>query len=79
MPAAALPRPVLPVTVAPVAPVTAVAVARGPITVASVAGQVLTRRLDGALLALFTDKWRLAAIQREKPGIMLDTLVAGTE
>ena len=50
---------------------------------ASLAGQrgaeVLTRRLDGALLALFTDKWRLAAIQREKPGIMLDTLVAGTE
>ncbi len=50
---------------------------------ASLAGQrgaeVLTRRLDGALLALLTDKWRLAAIQREKPGIMLDTLVAGTE
>ena len=50
---------------------------------ASLAGQrgaeVLTRRLDGALLALFTDKWRLAAIQREKPGIMLDTLVASTE
>ena len=50
---------------------------------ASLAGQrgaeVLTRRLDGARLALFTDKWRLAAIQREKPGIMLDTLVAGTE
>ena len=50
---------------------------------ASLAGQrgaeVLTRRLDGALLALFTDKWRLAAIRREKPGIMLDTLVAGTE
>ncbi len=50
---------------------------------ASLAGQrgaeVLTRRLDGALLALLTDKWRLAAIRREKPGIMLDTLVAGTE
>jgi peptide chain release factor 3 len=50
---------------------------------ASLAGQrgaeVLTRRLDGARLALFTDKWRLAAIQRDKPGIMLETLVAGTE
>ena len=50
---------------------------------ASLAGQrgaeVLTRRLDGALLALFTDKWRLAAIQRDKPGIVLDTLVAGTD
>ena len=38
---------------------------------ASLAGQrgteVLTRRLDGALLALFTDKWRLAAIQRDRP------------
>ena len=50
---------------------------------ASLAGQrgaeVLTRRLDGALLALFTDKWRLAAIQREHPDTRLDTLVAGTE
>ena len=50
---------------------------------ASLAGQrgaeVLTRRLDGALLALFTDKWRLAAIRREHPDTRLDTLVAGTE
>jgi peptide chain release factor 3 len=50
---------------------------------ASLAGlrgaEVLTRRLDGALLALFTDKWRLAAIQREHPDTRLDTLVAGTE
>jgi len=47
---------------------------------ASLAGQrgteVLTRRLDGALLALFTDKWRLAAIQRDRPGTLLETLVA---
>jgi peptide chain release factor 3 len=39
--------------------------------------EVLTRRLDGALLALFTDKWRLAAIERDLPGIRLETLVAG--
>ena len=40
--------------------------------------EVLTRRLDGALLALFTDKWRLAAIQRDHPNAVLETLVAGT-
>jgi peptide chain release factor 3 len=49
---------------------------------AGLAGQrgveVLTRRLDGALLALFSDKWRLAAIQRDHPDIPLETLVAGT-
>jgi peptide chain release factor 3 len=49
---------------------------------AGLAGQrgveVLTRRLDGALLALFADKWRLAAIQRDHPDIALETLVAGT-
>jgi peptide chain release factor 3 len=39
--------------------------------------EVLTRRLDGAQLALFTDKWRLAAIERDLPGILLETLVAG--
>ena len=39
--------------------------------------EVLRRRLDGALLALFTDKWRLAAIQRENPSIRLDPLLAG--
>jgi peptide chain release factor 3 len=48
---------------------------------AGLAGQrgteVLTRRLDGAQLALFTDKWRLAAIERDLPGIRLETLVAG--
>jgi peptide chain release factor 3 len=39
--------------------------------------EVLTRRLDGAQLALFTDKWRLAAIERDLSGILLETLVAG--
>jgi peptide chain release factor 3 len=47
----------------------------------SLAGQrgveVLTRRHDGALLALFTDKWRLGQIQREHPDIMLEPLIAG--
>ena len=41
--------------------------------------EVLTRRLDGALLALFTDKWRLAAIQRDHQDVLLETLVAGAE
>jgi peptide chain release factor 3 len=49
---------------------------------ASLAGlrgtEVLTRRLDGAMLALFADKWRLAAIQRDLPGVRLDPLPAGT-
>jgi peptide chain release factor 3 len=39
--------------------------------------EVLRRRLDGALLALFTDKWRLAAIQRDNPSIRLDPMLAG--
>ena len=39
--------------------------------------EVLTRRADGALLALFTDKWRLASVQRDRPGISLEPLVAG--
>jgi len=47
----------------------------------SLAGQrsveVLTRRHDGAILALFSDKWRLGQIQREHPGIMLEPLIAG--
>jgi peptide chain release factor 3 len=41
--------------------------------------EVLTRRLDGALLALFTDKWRLNAIRRDNPSVRLDPLLAGTE
>jgi peptide chain release factor 3 len=40
--------------------------------------EVLTRRLDGALLALFADKWRLNAIQRDNPSLKLDPLLAGT-
>jgi peptide chain release factor 3 len=40
--------------------------------------EVLTRRLDGALLALFADKWRLNAIQRDNPKVRLDPLLAGT-
>jgi peptide chain release factor 3 len=39
--------------------------------------EVLTRRLDGAALALFSDKWRLAQIEREHPGIRLKPLLAG--
>jgi peptide chain release factor 3 len=39
--------------------------------------EVLRRRLDGALLALFTDKWRLAAIQRDNQSIRLDLMLAG--
>src|SRR5208282_5115756 len=39
--------------------------------------EVLTRRHDGALLALFSDKWRLAQVQREHPGILLEPLIAG--
>jgi peptide chain release factor 3 len=40
--------------------------------------EVLTRRLDGALLALFADKWRLNAIARDNPTMRLDPLLAGT-
>ena len=40
--------------------------------------EVLTRRLDGALLALFADKWRLNAIRRDNPSLRLDPLLAGT-
>jgi peptide chain release factor 3 len=39
--------------------------------------EVLARRLDGALLALFADKWRLNAIQRDNPTVRLDVLLAG--
>jgi peptide chain release factor 3 len=38
---------------------------------------VLTRRHDGALLALFSDKWRLGQIQREHADIALEPLIAG--
>jgi peptide chain release factor 3 len=39
--------------------------------------EVLTRRHDGAMLALFTDKWRLGQIQREHPSLLLEPLIAG--
>src|SRR5580700_61038 len=39
--------------------------------------EVLTRRHDGAILALFSDKWRLGQVQREYPGILLEPLIAG--
>jgi peptide chain release factor 3 len=39
--------------------------------------EVLTRRHDGAVLALFSDKWRLGQVQREYPGILLEPLIAG--
>jgi peptide chain release factor 3 len=40
--------------------------------------EVLTRRHDGVLLALFTDKWRLGQIQRERGDVMLEPLIAGS-
>jgi peptide chain release factor 3 len=39
--------------------------------------EVLTRRHDGALLVLLSDKWRLAQVQREHPDIFLEPLLAG--
>ena len=39
--------------------------------------EVLARRHDGTLLALFSDKWRLAQVQREHPDILLEPLIAG--
>ena len=41
--------------------------------------EALTRRLDGALLALFTDKWRLGQIQRENPDLLLEPLLADAD
>jgi peptide chain release factor 3 len=38
--------------------------------------EVLTRRHDGAILALFTDKWRLAQIQRGQSDLLLEPLIA---
>lgn len=39
--------------------------------------EVLTRRLDGVLLALFSDKWRLAQVERDNASIHLEPLIAG--
>jgi peptide chain release factor 3 len=41
--------------------------------------EVLTRRLDGVLLAVFEDKWRLRSIERDHPGLTLEPLLAGPE
>ncbi|MGP4025893.1 peptide chain release factor 3 [Actinomadura sp. 3N407] len=38
--------------------------------------EVLTRTLDGSLLAVFIDKWRLRAIEREHPGLTLTPMLA---
>jgi peptide chain release factor 3 len=38
--------------------------------------EVLTRDHDGALLALFGDKWRLGTVQRDHPHLTLEPLVA---
>jgi peptide chain release factor 3 len=35
-------------------------------------------RHDGALIALFSDKWRLGRVQREHPGVLLEPLIAGS-
>src|SRR6202000_88934 len=51
--------------------------AEGAAGLAGVRGtEVLTRRLDGALLALFTDKWRLGALPRHPQDVLLETPVA---
>ncbi|MFG2084757.1 peptide chain release factor 3 [Spirillospora sp. NPDC048824] len=38
--------------------------------------EVLTRTLDGSLIAVFVDKWRLRAIEREHPGLTLTPMLA---
>jgi peptide chain release factor 3 len=40
--------------------------------------EVLERRLDGALLAVFVNKWRLETIRRKFPDMMLAPLPAGS-
>lgn len=42
------------------------------------AGVEVAQRRDGALLALFPDKWRLASVERRHPDVRLEPLVAGT-
>jgi peptide chain release factor 3 len=36
--------------------------------------EVLTRRHDGAMLALFSDKWRLGQVHRDYPDLLLEPL-----
>jgi peptide chain release factor 3 len=38
--------------------------------------EVLTRRSDGVLLALFPHRWRLQAVAQNKPDLRLDPLIA---
>ena len=49
---------------------------------AALAGQseveVLRRRADGVLLAVFSTKWRLETVRRKLPDVTLDPLPAGT-
>jgi len=40
-------------------------------------GVEVLRRSDGELLALFPDKWRAQAVERNQPELMLEPLVAG--
>ncbi len=41
-------------------------------------GVEVLARSDGALLALFPDKWRIQSVLRERPDLMLEPLVAGS-
>ena len=45
--------------------------------VAALRGVEVMQRTDGALLALFSDRWRLEAIERMNPHLILEPLVAG--
>ncbi|MEW2357699.1 peptide chain release factor 3 [Spirillospora sp. NPDC029432] len=38
--------------------------------------EVLTRSLDGSLIAVFADKWRVRAVEREHPGLTLTPMLA---
>jgi peptide chain release factor 3 len=38
--------------------------------------EVLTRALDGSLIAVFVDKWRVQAVQREHPDLTLTPMLA---
>jgi peptide chain release factor 3 len=42
-------------------------------------GVEVLERGDGALLALFPDRWRLATIERDLPDVLLEPLVASTD
>ncbi len=40
--------------------------------------EVLTRSVDGALLAVFVNKWRMETVRRKHPDLMLEPLLAGS-